>query len=259
MLLAAFTGACEVGPKEARRFHPPAAPAAPAEARGSDPFLRARLRMVEKTIVARGVTDPLVLGAMRKVERHLFVPEKLRHLSYIDKPLPIGHDQTISQPYIVALMTEAARPKAGSKALEIGTGSGYGAAVLAEIAEEVYTIEIIPELARTASARLKELGYKNVRVKCGDGYAGWPEHAPFDAVVVTCAPDHVPAPLVEQLKRGGRLVIPVGPGPERLGPYDAQSLKVVTKSAEGVVEEDILSVRFVPMTGEAERKSRGRE
>ena len=215
-------------------------------------FRQARLKMVRDQILARGVTDPLVLDAMRKVRRHLFVPERLRHLAYIDDPLPIGHEQTISQPYIVALMTEAARVRKESKVLEIGTGSGYGAAVLAEIAAEVYTIEIVPKLARTAADGLERLGYANVRVRCGDGYKGWAENAPFDAIIVTCAPDHVPEPLVEQLKLGGKLVIPVGAA-------GRQSLKVITKGPEGAVEEDILPVRFVPMTGEAEQKSRGRD
>ena len=266
VLLAA---ACESARADARGPAPGTreteAPAAASEvsprgdARDSGPYLAARLRMVEKTIAARGVTDPLVLRAMRTVKRHLFVPERRRHLSYIDDPLPIGHGQTISQPYLVAVMTEAAHVGRESSALEIGTGSGYGAAVLAEIAAEVYTIEIVPALARTAAERLKALGYADVRVRCGDGYAGWSEHAPFDAIIVTCAPDHVPGPLVEQLKVGGRLVIPVGPRAERLGFAEGQWLKVVTKTAEGAVEEDILSVRFVPMTGEAERKSRGRD
>ncbi|MFH1335665.1 MAG: protein-L-isoaspartate(D-aspartate) O-methyltransferase, partial [Candidatus Zixiibacteriota bacterium] len=176
----------------------------------ADIYSEERERMVEKQIEARGVKDKLVLAAMRKVPRHLFVPENWREQAYTDGPLPIGESQTISQPYIVGLMTELLNLKGGEKILEIGTGSGYQAAVLAEITKEVYTIEIICPLAQRAESTLKELEYNNITVRCADGYQGWKEHAPFDGVIVTAAPDHIPQPLVDQLKVGGRLVIPVG-------------------------------------------------
>ena len=215
----------------------------------ADPYVAARLGMVEHQIRARGVRDPLVLGAMRDVPRHLFVPPQLADVAYADSPLPIGLGQTISQPYIVARMTELAELAGGETVLEIGTGSGYQAAVLSEIAGAVFSIEIVEPLAEAAAARLESLGYSNVVVRHGDGYQGWAEHAPFDAVIVTAAPDHVPEPLVEQLKVGGRLVIPVG------DVY--QELLQITKTEEGAVEKRIIPVRFVPMTGEAERKGEG--
>jgi protein-L-isoaspartate(D-aspartate) O-methyltransferase len=286
-----------------------------------DEYALMRERMVSNQIARRGVSDKLVLSAMRKVPRHLFVPEellfsiemkfgdeldnkggisqelrqefednghilsqnvsisvtkqgavwfvtdkdsgkryfvektgdklgiypeKMRRFAYEDRPLPIGEEQTISQPYIVALMTELLGLKGGEKVLEIGTGSGYQAAVLAEIAKEVYTIEIIESLANTAEERLQKMGYKNITVKWGDGYQGWEEHAPFDGVIVTAAPDHIPQPLVDQLKIGGRMVIPVGD-------Y-FQELKLLTKTEEGVKEKNVIPVRFVPMTGEAQEK-----
>lgn len=223
----------------------PGAKVPPAGRAPEDRWAALRERMVDEQIVARGIRDPLTLAAMRKVPRHLFVPERERDAAYGDHPLPIGEDQTISQPYIVAFMTEALALGGGEKVLEVGTGSGYQAAILAEIAGEVYTIEIIPSLAAGAAARLEALGYKNVHVRAGDGYRGWPEAAPFDAIIVTAAPDHVPQPLVDQLETGGRLVIPVG--------TVSQDLRVLVKREGGrLVEERTLPVRFVPMTGEAE-------
>jgi protein-L-isoaspartate(D-aspartate) O-methyltransferase len=206
-----------------------------------------RVRMVDTQIAARGVRDPRVLAAMREVPRHLFVaPSQLIH-AYDDQPLPIGDgSQTVSQPYIVALMTELLDLQPEEKVLEIGTGSGYQSAVLARLARHVYTIEIVPELARAAGERLTRLGYGNVTVREGDGYRGWPEEAPFDGIVVTAAPERIPEPLLEQLAPGGRMVIPVG------GFF--QELKVFSKDKSGrVSEKDILPVRFVPMTGEIEK------
>lgn len=203
----------------------------------------AREAMVEQQLAARGIADEAVLDAMRSVERHRFVPARLQHLAYGDHPLPIGEDQTISQPYIVAYMTEALALKPGERVLEIGTGSGYQAAVLAELGAEVYTIEIFESLGRRAAALLRELRYTNVHVRVGDGYKGWAEHAPFDAIIVTCAPTHVPAPLREQLAEGGRMMIPVG---EQF----AQRLVRLRKEHGKLVEESDLPVRFVPMIDE---------
>ena len=205
-----------------------------------------RDRMVARQISARGVRDPRVLDAMRAVPRHRFVPEALQAAAYDDTPLPIGLDQTISQPYIVAYMTEALQLPARARVLEIGTGSGYQAAVLAEIAHEVYSIEIVPELGARAARLLGDLGYEHVHTRVGDGYRGWPEAAPFDAIIVTAAPDHVPPALVEQLAIGGRLVIPVG--------RFAQEMRIVTKTSDGASSETTIPVRFVPMTGEAQRR-----
>ncbi|MGA1845312.1 MAG: protein-L-isoaspartate(D-aspartate) O-methyltransferase [bacterium] len=205
-----------------------------------------RNSMVETQIKARGIEDPLVLDAMNTVKRHLFIPQHLRYMAYNDYPLPIGHGQTISQPYIVALMTELLGLSGGEKVLEIGTGSGYQAAVLAEIAKEVFSIEIIDDLARTAAERLEGMGYKNIHVRAGDGYQGWPEEAPFDAIIITAAPDHIPAPLIDQLAVGGVLVLPVG--------SQSQDLYRIRKTREGLREEKIAPVRFVPMTGEAEQR-----
>lgn len=203
-----------------------------------------RRAMVAEQVRARGVSDPAVLAALTRVPRHLFVPERERALAYGDHPLPIGHGQTISQPYIVALMTELSRAKKGDKVLEIGTGSGYQAAVLAELGAEVFSIEIVEPLGERARRTLADLGY-GVRVRVGDGYRGWPEEGPFDAILLTAAPPQVPAPLLAQLKVGGRMVVPVG--------RNLQELMVLTRKSNGEIEtEQILPVRFVPMTGEAE-------
>lgn len=203
-------------------------------------FLMQRKKMVESQIMKRGVHDQRVLDAILKVERHIFVPRELKELAYTDQPLPIGKGQTISQPYIVALMSELAEIKSNDRVLEIGTGSGYQAAILAELSKEVYTIEIIPELAEKAEGLLRGLGYKNIKVKQGDGYLGWPEYAPFDAIIVTAAPPEVPEELVNQLSEGGRMVIPVG----EMG---NQMLRLLIKQSGKVVEKDVIPVRFVPM------------
>ena len=201
---------------------------------------RMRERMVTEQLAARDIKDARVLAAMRKVERHRFVPIDLQRSAYDDNPLPIGRDQTISQPYIVAFMTQALELKPSHKVLEIGTGSGYQAAVLGEMAAQVYTIEIVKELADRATQTLADAGYRNVHVRHGDGYAGWPEEAPFDAIMVTAAPDHVPEPLVQQLAAGGRMIIPVG--------TTYQELRLITKTPKGTVERSVLPVRFVPLT-----------
>jgi protein-L-isoaspartate(D-aspartate) O-methyltransferase len=208
-----------------------------------------REAMVRSQIKSRGIDDPAVLAAMRAVPRHWFVPDDVKSYAYYDRPLPIGQDQTISQPYIVAFMTEALNPTPESKVLEVGTGSGYQAAVLAEITPHVYTIEIVEPLAKRAIATFKKRGYNDIEAKIGDGYAGWPEHAPFDAIIVTCAPGHVPPKLFEQLKPGGRLCIPVG------GQFRTQWLELVIKDENGNKHvEKLMPVRFVPMTGDAERR-----
>jgi protein-L-isoaspartate(D-aspartate) O-methyltransferase len=208
----------------------------------------ARQRMLENQIKARGVKDLRVLSSMLKVERHLFVPKSSQSNAYADQPLPIGDGQTISQPYIVALMTELLELKGDERVLEVGTGSGYQAVVLGELAKEVYTVEIVEPLAMAAKKRIEELGYKNITVRVSDGYLGWPEMAPFDAIVITCAPDHIPRPLLEQLKDGGRMVLPVG--------IFSQDLKKIVKRSGRTEESDIISVIFVPMTGEAMKKKK---
>jgi protein-L-isoaspartate(D-aspartate) O-methyltransferase len=207
-----------------------------------------RRQMVERQIRARGVHDPRVLDALLKVRRHDFVPPGMEQEAYEDSPLGIGEGQTISQPYIVAFMTELARVRPDSKVLEVGTGSGYQTAVLSVLAREVFSIEIIESLGARAKEKLERTGYSNVRVRIGDGYQGWPEEAPFDSILVTAAPDHLPQPLVEQLRIGGRLVIPIGDF--------YQELSVITKIEKGVHEEKIIPVRFVPMTGQAEGRRR---
>jgi protein-L-isoaspartate(D-aspartate) O-methyltransferase len=219
----------------------------------SDVFYEARMCMVAETIEARGVKDENVLRAMRSVPRHLFVSAPYIDQAYDDHPLPIGYGQTISQPYIVAWMTELLELKAGEKVLEIGTGSGYQAAVLAELGYvEVYSIEIVPELAESAGERLRSLGYA-VHTKQGDGYYGWPEVGPFDAIIVTAAPDHLPAPLVAQLVDGGRLVIPIGP------PGGYQSLWKFVKTGDSVSAHNLAGVAFVPLTGEGSEQHQGVE
>jgi protein-L-isoaspartate(D-aspartate) O-methyltransferase len=212
-----------------------------AQRTDTDPRAR-RAEMVDRQILGRGVTDPRVLDAMRTVPRERFVPAALAARAYDDSPLPIGQGQTISQPYIVAYMTEALGVARDHRVLEIGTGSGYQAAVLGELAREVYTIEIVPELARSAAATLEAIGYANVHVREGDGYAGWPEHAPFDRILVTAAPEEIPQPLVDQLAPGGRLVLPVGEQGR------TQWMTIVEKTAGGIAERRTIPVQFVPFT-----------
>lgn len=207
-----------------------------------DPFKKKREELVLQSIEERGVKDKAVLKSMRTVKRHLFVPQNSVANAYDDRPLPIGYGQTISQPYIVAYMTEVINPKPEYKVLEIGTGSGYQAAVLAEIVKEVYTIEIIPELGNAASARLKKLGYNNVNVKVSDGYFGWKEHGPYDAIMVTAAAEFVPPPLIEQLKEGGKIVIPIG------SPFMNQNLMLIEKKGKKITTKSLLPVVFVPFT-----------
>ena len=207
-------------------------------------FAAQRQQMVQRQLQTRGINDARVLAAMAKVPREEFVAPESRAASYEDGPLPIGYGQTISQPYIVAFMTEQLRPKPNDRVLEVGTGSGYQAAILAELVSEVYSIEIVEPLAKNAEATLQRLGYKNVHLKIGDGYKGWPEKGPFDAIIVTCAPDKVPQPLVDQLKDDGRMVIPVG---DRF----AQQLYLLEKKNGQLKQSATLPVRFVPMTSEA--------
>ena len=218
----------------------PGAPGIPA-----DSWEGPRREMVRTQLKARDITDEAVLAVMERVPRHLFVPESERFRAYADHPLPIGLRQTISQPYIVAYMTQALQVEEGDRVLEIGTGSGYQAAVLSHLAAEVYSIEILPDLAEQAGERLSVLGYDNVQVRAGDGYFGWPEHAPFDGIMVTAAPDHVPPRLVEQLAPGGRLVMPVGERYQEL-------IRITRGEGEETALERLLPVRFVPMTGRAE-------
>lgn len=206
-----------------------------------------REMMVRQQIEARGINDQRVLNAMRKVERHLFVPSDLASKAYGDFPLPIGWEQTISQPYIVAFMTEALEIGSRSKVLEIGTGSGYQAAVLAEICDSVYTVEIIPGLGEKARDLLTLLGYKNVHVRIGDGYQGWKQHAPYQAIIVTCSPTHVPQPLIDQLAEGGRMIIPVGV-------RNNQDLVVLVKKNGRLIQQHVLPVRFVPMVNQTQKE-----
>lgn len=203
---------------------------------------RLRNNMVRNQIAARGINHQATLDAMRNVERHLFVPERSQNRAYDDNPMPIGYGQTISQPFIVAYMTQLVDPKPGDRVLEIGAGSGYQAAVLAEIVDEVYTIEIVTELGRQAKTRMHDLGYENVQVVIGDGYYGLPDAAPFDAIVVTAAAEYIPPPLIEQLKEGGKMVIPVG------SPFRVQTLILVEKEDGEVKTTNLMAVRFVPFT-----------
>jgi protein-L-isoaspartate(D-aspartate) O-methyltransferase len=207
----------------------------------ADEFAQARRLMVERDLKGRDITDNRVLAAMEQVPRHLFVPPALASQAYDDNPLPIGHGVTISQPYIVALMTQAAGIKPGQRVLEVGTGSGYQAAILARLTDMVFSIELIPDLAQSAGERLSRLGYDNVRVQSGDGYLGWPEFAPFDAILVTAAAPEIPLPLKEQLKDGGRLIIPVGPS------FGPQYLLRLTKQGNSFREERLIPVAFVPL------------
>ena len=204
-----------------------------------------RKRMVYEQLVMRDISDTRILRALGEIERHLFVPDKYKPFAYSDGPVPIGEGQTISQPYIVALMTQLLHIKPDDRVLEIGTGSGYQASVLAELAKEVYTIEIIPTLGERAKALLSKLGYKNIHVRIGDGYKGWPEAQPFDCIIVTAAPPYIPQPLLNQLRIGGRMVIPVG--------SHNQELILVTKTKNGITEKEILPVSFVPMTGQIQQ------
>lgn len=223
---------------------------AEAQRQSEADYQELRKKMVEQQLMRSifgrtPVTDPAVLAAMRVVPRHRFVPDNMRDNAYVDSPLPIGEGQTISQPYIVARMTELLDVDEDDVVLEVGTGSGYQAAVLGEIVRDVYSIEIVPELGRRAADTLRSLGYDNVHTKIGDGYIGWPEHAPFDGIIVTAAPDHVPQPLIEQLARGGRMVIPVGPE------GGIQELLLIDKNEEGAIGRRMVeAVRFVPLTGD---------
>jgi protein-L-isoaspartate(D-aspartate) O-methyltransferase len=228
--------------------------APPVAALGADSYAIARRRMVAEQLVAPGrdITNARVLAVMGRVPRHEFVPERLRRDAYTDYPVSIGHGQTISQPYIVAFMTERLEPKPTDRVLEIGTGLGYQAAVLSELVAQVYTIEIIDELAQRAAADLKRLGCTNVHVRAGDGYLGWTEAAPFDAIIVTCAPEHVPQSLTDQLKEGGRMIIPVGRAWN-------QELVLLRKKEGKLEEHAVLPVNFVPMTGEAERNPKSED
>ncbi|MGH8902753.1 MAG: protein-L-isoaspartate(D-aspartate) O-methyltransferase [Egibacteraceae bacterium] len=235
LLIMGTLGSCSPGNERA------AGSAVPTEPLPDGRFRPDRLAMVDTQIAARGVNDSRVLDAMRTVPRHEFVPREQVDRAYEDRPLPIGEGQTISQPYIVALMTELLDVQAGEAILEIGTGSGYQAAVAAELTDRVYTVEILPELARRAAGTLDRLGYARVQTKNADGFFGWAEHGPYDGIIVTAAPDHIPAPLVQQLSEGGRMVIPVGP------PGSYQTLWRLTKQQGKVVSENITDVAFVPL------------
>ena len=231
----------DAGPSPTQSNAPPAQAAPPKPHERADE----RAVMVARQLAARDIRDVRVLEAMRKVPRHLFIPEGRRKEAYKDHAVPIGHRQTISQPYIVGFMSQALKLKPGDRVLEIGTGSGYQAAILGELAKEVYTIEIVPPLGERSKALLARLGYKNIQVRVGDGYKGWPDMAPFDAIIVTAAPPEVPQPLLDQLKVGGRMIIPVG--------TVRQGLILIQRTGTGYERQNILPVAFVPMTGEAQK------
>jgi len=236
-------GCADRPPAKAAATETGSAPIAAADERAAE-----RERMVQHTIEARGVRDPRVLAAMRRLPRHVFVPAREQARAYSDQPLPIGHDQTISQPYIVAFMSAALELSGDERVLEIGTGSGYQAAVLAELAREVYSIEIVAPLAERARATLAANGYAGVHLRTGDGYRGWPEAAPFDAIILTAAPEEVPEPLLDQLALGGRLIAPIGDAHQELVLYE--------RKPDGLHRQPLMPVRFVPMTGEATGESR---
>lgn len=246
LLVATFGVSCR---DEAETQPAPTKKDQQAEATEKEPRADERSEMVRRIVALHDLQSEAVIQGMKRTRRHLFIPEKHRGRAYLDTPVPIGHGQTISAPSIVALMTELLRPEKDAVVLEVGTGSGYQAAVLAHIVRHVYTIEIIEDLAKTAEDRLNKLGYDNVTVKAGDGYKGWPEHAPFDGIIVTCAPTEVPEPLVQQLAEGGRMVIPVGEQ------WRAQQLYVLTRKDGELTKEAVLPVRFVPMTGKAQQQS----
>jgi protein-L-isoaspartate(D-aspartate) O-methyltransferase len=240
----AFDEITKAPPEESVDF-PPEESADLTSEESTDAFSQSRMQMVEVYLKGRDIIDEKVLEAMERVPRHIFVEESLWNEAYADYPLPIGEGQTISQPYVVALMTQAIQLTGSEKVLEIGTGSGYQAAVLAEIVEDVYTVEIREKLAKKAETSLLNLGYKNVHIKCSDGYFGWEEHAPYDAIMITCAVNHIPPPLISQLKEGGHLILPLGPTTYY------QSLTLLQKTGEDLSSEYITSVLFVPMIGEA--------
>ncbi|MCS7040921.1 MAG: protein-L-isoaspartate(D-aspartate) O-methyltransferase [Anaerolineae bacterium] len=247
LFILAMGGACAAPPTPDTAPGPTTAVVTAALTPTPDPYLNARLRMVEETMRRRGLKDERVLKVMEKVPRHEFVLPQYLPEAYADHPLPIGYGQTISQPYIVALMTELLQLEPHDKVLEIGTGSGYQAAVLAELVDEVWTIEIIPELAQSAAERLQRLGYTNVHIRTADGYYGWPEEQPFDAIIVTAAPDHIPQPLLAQLADGGVMVVPVGP------PGGYQTLWQLIKTGDEVKAFNMGGVAFVPLVGGGQR------
>ncbi|NOX62839.1 MAG: protein-L-isoaspartate(D-aspartate) O-methyltransferase [Chloroflexi bacterium] len=244
IIVVGILGGCAPKPTSTPTSLPEPTLAPPAQASPTvDPYLEKRLKLVDRTMRNRGIKDERVLKAMETVPRHEFVPPEYIDSAYADHPLPIGYGQTISQPYIVALMTELLQLEPDDKVLEIGTGSGYQAAVLAELVDEVWTIEIIPQLAKQAEERFQRLGYDNIHTRVGDGYYGWPEEAPFDAIIVTAAPDHAPQPLIDQLKNGGRLVVPIGP------PGGYQTLWQIVKEGDDLKAYNLGGVRFVPLVG----------
>ena len=246
MSWAAAAGAQEVAEEPAPAAEP-SVPAVPAPGIIENAEV-ARGRMLTEHIARRGITDAPILAAMKKVPREEFLPPDVKNMAYDDRAIPIGYGQTISQPYVVAFMTKALALKPGDRVLEIGTGSGYQTAILAQLVKEVYTIEILPVMGERAAATLQRLGYTNISTKIGDGYRGWPDAQPFDAIIVTCAADAVPQPLIDQLVEGGRMIIPVGPQGE------PQNLVILKKTGGKLAQQKVLPVTFVPMTGEAQGK-----